>query len=207
MSITRSLRTAAVIAAFTGYAAMGLAVNTAKAADTGSLTVTFEGVKSTTGQIMVALYDSDAQYASGKPVRIVPNFMNREQLALSDRVYEEKRERQFNGDGPIVVGYFSGSPSHNLDFAIIESALVDLLEADERVLEDPAPGVWIESLAGQTVNLVVRGWTRSADGWATQTDLLRAIKRQVDAGQISIPSAPLDVHLTGDVMVPAPTRK
>jgi glycosyltransferase involved in cell wall biosynthesis len=73
------------------------------------------------------------QEFSGKPVRIVPNFMNREQLALSDRVYEEKRERQFSGDGPIVVGYFSGSPSHNLDFAIIESALVDLLEADERV--------------------------------------------------------------------------
>lgn len=96
---------------------------------------------------------------------------------------------------------------HRGDTDQVMGGIMRLLEADERVLEDPAPGVWIESLAGQTVNLVVRGWTRSADGWATQTDLLRAIKRQVDAGQISIPSAPLDVRLTGDVMVPAPTRK
>ena len=81
-----------------------------------------------------------------------------------------------------------------------------LLEADERVLADPAPGVWIESLAGQTVNLVVRGWTASADGWATQTDLLRAIKRQVDVGQISIPTAPLEVRLVDGKALPASTR-
>ena len=78
------------------------------------------------------------------------------------------------------------------------AGIVRLLEADARVLKDPAPGVWIESLAGQTVNLLVRGWTSSADGWTTQTDLLRAIKRQIDAGQISIPTAPLDVRLVGD---------
>lgn len=95
---------------------------------------------------------------------------------------------------------------HHDDTDRVMDGIRHLLEADERVLADPAPGVWIESLAGQTVNLVVRGWTASADGWATQTDLLRAIKRQVDAGQISIPTAPLEVRLVDGKALPASTR-
>jgi len=92
---------------------------------------------------------------------------------------------------------------HRDDTDQVMAGIVRLLEADARVLKDPAPGVWIDSLAGQTVNLVVRGWTSSADGWNTQTDLLRAIKRQIDAGQISIPTAPLDVRLMGDAAASA----
>ena len=95
---------------------------------------------------------------------------------------------------------------HRDDTDQVMAGIVRLLDADARVLKDPAPGVWIESLAGQTVNLLVRGWTSSADGWITQTDLLRAIKRQIDAGQISIPTAPLDVRLVGDKAVPAPLQ-
>lgn len=70
---------------------------------------------------------------SGLPVKVVPNFMNEEQLALSARVFEEKRASSFTGDGSICVGYFSGSPSHNHDYAIIETALAQLLERDERI--------------------------------------------------------------------------
>ena len=96
--------------------------------------------------------------------------------------------------------------SYRDDTDQVMDGIMHLLEADERVLKDPAPGVWIESLAGQTVNLVVRGWTSSADGWATQTDLLRAIKRQIDAGQISIPAAPLDIRLARDAAASMPAR-
>jgi small conductance mechanosensitive channel len=55
--------------------------------------------------------------------------------------------------------------------------------------------VWIEGLAGQTVNLVLRGWTRSGDTWGAQTDLLRAIKQKIDAQQISVPVVPHEVTL------------
>jgi small conductance mechanosensitive channel len=70
-----------------------------------------------------------------------------------------------------------------------------LIEADKRILKDPAPGVWIESLAGQTVNLVLRGWTNSGDSWNVQTDLWRAIKQQIDAQQISVPAGPQEITL------------
>jgi glycosyltransferase involved in cell wall biosynthesis len=67
---------------------------------------------------------------TGKPVAVVPNFMNVEQLRMSEAVFAEKQARRWRGDGPLCVGYFSGSPSHRLDFEIIESALADWLDED-----------------------------------------------------------------------------
>ncbi|WP_458070324.1 mechanosensitive ion channel family protein [Rhodanobacter sp. BL-MT-08] len=62
-----------------------------------------------------------------------------------------------------------------------------LFEADPRILKDPAPGVWTSALGESSVDLVVRGWTRSSDSWAAKTDLLRAIKEHYDAAGISMP--------------------
>lgn len=70
---------------------------------------------------------------AGVPVAIVPNYMNRDQLALSDRVFAAKTHQQPGEDGLIHLGYFSGSPSHNRDFAIVIPALEELLESDERL--------------------------------------------------------------------------
>jgi len=77
----------------------------------------------------------------------------------------------------------------------VMAAIMQLMAADPRILKDPEPGVWIENLSGQMVNLVLRGWTLVSDGWAAQTDLLHAIKRQIDAQQISVPLGPQQVTL------------
>ncbi len=66
-------------------------------------------------------------------------------------------------------------------------AVRDLLKADKRVLEDPAPGVWTTELADSSVNLLIRGWVASSDFWAVQTDVVRAVKERFDADGISIP--------------------
>ena len=66
------------------------------------------------------------------PVNVVPNFMNREQLDISDKVFNGKQSNDFVRDGAIHLGYFSGSPSHNLDYAIVEAALESVLESDSR---------------------------------------------------------------------------
>ena len=67
------------------------------------------------------------------PVTIVPNFMNQEQLELSDRIYEAKRGLAPTANEYIHFGYFSGSPSHNRDFALVASALESALEEDARL--------------------------------------------------------------------------
>ncbi|TCV91589.1 small conductance mechanosensitive channel [Luteibacter rhizovicinus] len=62
-----------------------------------------------------------------------------------------------------------------------------LFAADPRILKDPAPGVWTEALGDSAVNLVIRGWTATADLWETQTSLLRSVKEHFDASGITIP--------------------
>jgi small conductance mechanosensitive channel len=70
-----------------------------------------------------------------------------------------------------------------------------LFQADPRILKDPAPTVWTDSLGDSAVNLLLRGHTANADFWPAQTDLLRAIKEQFDAEGISIPFPQRGVHI------------
>jgi len=73
------------------------------------------------------------QACSGLPVAVVPNFLNREQMEVSDAVYRARLAATDSGQGPIVLGYFSGSPSHRLDYAICERALAEIMRRDERI--------------------------------------------------------------------------
>ena len=67
------------------------------------------------------------------PVCIVPNFLNRRQQEVSETLLAAKRARGFAGEGPVTIGYFSGTPSHNRDFAIVNPALTRLLDRDPDV--------------------------------------------------------------------------
>lgn len=68
---------------------------------------------------------------SGLPARVIPNFLNREQLDISDRLFEAKKTLALGNSGLVHLGYFSGSPSHNRDFAMVVPALEALLEEDD----------------------------------------------------------------------------
>ncbi|OOG43289.1 mechanosensitive ion channel domain-containing protein [Rhodanobacter sp. C05] len=92
--------------------------------------------------------------------------------------------------------------SHRDDIDKVMAAITKLFEADARILKNPSPGVSIDSLAGETVNLVLRGWTRVGDNSAVQADLLRAIKQRIDAQEISIPTTPMDIRLIQGVVPP-----
>jgi glycosyltransferase involved in cell wall biosynthesis len=74
-----------------------------------------------------------AAKTSGKQVSVVPNFVNKSQLDFSDKIYQAKSSGMFARDEFIHIGYFSGSPSHKKDFAIVADALVDLLRTDSRI--------------------------------------------------------------------------
>ena len=59
--------------------------------------------------------------------------------------------------------------------------------ADPRILQDPAPGVWVSALGASTVDLVIRAWAEVADLWEAQTALTRTVKERFDAEGISMP--------------------
>lgn len=66
----------------------------------------------------------------------------------------------------------------------------ELIAADARILKDPAPGVWTDSLTDSAVVLVLRAYTASGDAWGAQTDLLRALKERFDAAGFSLTPGP-----------------
>jgi small conductance mechanosensitive channel len=72
-----------------------------------------------------------------------------------------------------------------------------LFAADPRVLKDPAPTVWTDSLGESAVYLLLRAYTATSDFWPAQTDLLRAVKEHFDAEGISIPFPQREIHIVG----------
>ncbi|MEW5835516.1 MAG: mechanosensitive ion channel domain-containing protein [Pseudomonadota bacterium] len=73
------------------------------------------------------------------------------------------------------------------DINAAKAEIHKLFDADERILKDPAPGVWTTHLNDSSVDLVIRAWTSTADFWAAQTDFLQAVKEAFDGAGISIP--------------------
>jgi glycosyltransferase involved in cell wall biosynthesis len=66
-------------------------------------------------------------------VCVIPNFLNREQMEISERIYKQKRSSDFSRTDRIHLGYFSGTPSHNRDFDVAADALVKILNNNPQV--------------------------------------------------------------------------
>ena len=73
--------------------------------------------------------------------------------------------------------------------------MMAIIEADERILKDPAPAIAVGELADSSVNLNVRPWVDSADYWPVRADLLENIKVKFDEAGISIPYPQQDVYM------------
>ena len=73
--------------------------------------------------------------------------------------------------------------------------LTDLIEADERILKDPAPQIVISNLGDSAVDITTRSWVKAEDYWGVYFDLMENGKLALDANGISIPYPQRDVHL------------
>ena len=73
--------------------------------------------------------------------------------------------------------------------------MLDVINADERVLKDPAVVVAVDELGDSSVNFVVRPWCATADYWDVKWDLTEKIKEAFDANGITIPYPQQDVYM------------
>ncbi|MFT5658641.1 MAG: small conductance mechanosensitive channel [Gammaproteobacteria bacterium] len=73
--------------------------------------------------------------------------------------------------------------------------IMTILQANELILKDPAPGVAVGELGDSSVNINVRPWVNSADYWGVRSELLEDIKVKFDEAGISIPFPQQDVHM------------
>lgn len=90
------------------------------------------------------------------------------------------------------IGY-----SDDIDAA--KAILTGLVEAEDRILADPAPLVAVENLGESSVDILVRAWTKSPDFLATQQHFREVAKKAFDSAGVSIPFPQRDVHV-----IPAP---
>ena len=66
-------------------------------------------------------------------IAVLPNFLNREQMEVSEGIYKAKKASGYMRSDRIHLGYFSGTPSHNRDFGVASDALAKILENNAQV--------------------------------------------------------------------------
>ncbi len=81
------------------------------------------------------------------------------------------------------------------DIGKAKKIIDDIMQQDERILSDPAPGIALAELAESSVNFNVRPWVKNEDYWPVRADLLEKIKLAFDANGISIPYPQQDVYM------------
>lgn len=105
--------------------------------------------------------------------------------------------------GPITN--FSAHPTRRVDMTVgvsytddlnkAKKIIEDLIEADERILKEPAPQVVVGNLGDSSVDFIVRPWVNADDFWPVKFDFTKAVKEKFDAEGVSIPFPQRDVHL------------
>ena len=85
--------------------------------------------------------------------------------------------------------------AYDADLAHVKNVLNDIIGKDERILADPEPQVAVAELADNSVNFVVRVWTKTADYWGVMFDTTETIKNRFDKEGIGIPFPQRDIHI------------
>lgn len=80
------------------------------------------------------------------------------------------------------------------DFEKVQRILSDILAADKRILNDPAPFIGLHALDASSVNVVTRVWVNSADYWGVYFDINQAIYETFNEKGINFPFPQLTVH-------------
>ena len=92
--------------------------------------------------------------------QVIPNFLHDVQQAVSAELYEAKRASGFRSDGTITIGYFSGSPTHNRDFAVAAPAVARLMDQDPRIRLRVVGLVGLQGLSAELQSLLVKDSSR-----------------------------------------------
>lgn len=90
---------------------------------------------------------------------------------------------------------FKFSISYNDDYNKAKALISEILNAHELVLDTPAPFVRVSEHGDSSINIVARAWTKSADYWTVNFDVLEAVKDAFDKNGIEIPYPQMDVHV------------
>ena len=73
--------------------------------------------------------------------------------------------------------------------------LKGMLDADARILKDPAPEVMTWAMAASSVDINMRAWVNVGDYWPTLFDLRKTVKVGLEDAGFTIPFPQQDVYM------------
>jgi small conductance mechanosensitive channel len=85
--------------------------------------------------------------------------------------------------------------SYSDDIPKAEKIFADILNANDKVLDDPEPMIRLHTLGASSVDFIVRPWVKVDDYWDVYWDINRAVKLRFDEEGLSIPFPQQDVHV------------
>lgn len=106
--------------------------------------------------------------------------------------------------GTKIINYSRSSPrmvresfgiAYEDDIKKARRALLKVVEQDKRVLDDPAPGVYVDQLGDSAVVLQLRAWTAGPNWVQLRFDLIERGKLALEAAGVSIPFPQTDLHI------------
>ncbi len=104
--------------------------------------------------------------------------------AVTNYSVEEKRRV----DMTFGIGY-----GDDVDQA--RSLLLELINADSRILQDPEPFIKVGALADSSVNFTVRLWVMAKDYWGVHFDMNEKVYKEFGHQGLNIPFPQMDVHV------------
>ncbi len=85
--------------------------------------------------------------------------------------------------------------SYGDDVEVARRVLIEMMNSDKRVKQDPAPVVYLTSLGNSAVNISARAWVDNADYWGVYFDLNERIYNELPKHGLHFPFPQLSVHV------------
>ncbi|MGJ1267731.1 mechanosensitive ion channel family protein [Sphingobacterium spiritivorum] len=88
--------------------------------------------------------------------------------------------------------------SYDANIKTAKDIILEVLKSDERILETPAPEIFVSELADSSVNLTIRAWAKKENFWPANNENQEVIKNALDKHGISIPFPQTELHIVND---------
>lgn len=99
---------------------------------------------------------------------------------------------------------YSKEPLRRIDFSVaveygedidkVRETLKDILDKDDRILQEPLPVIVLASLADSSVNMTVRVWVKSENYWNVYFETNEKIYKEFNSLGINFPFPQLTIH-------------
>ena len=84
------------------------------------------------------------------------------------------------------------------DIDKVKAVLQQIINADTRILDDPAPLIALKALSASSVDVIVRAWTKTSDYWDVYFDINKKVYDTFNREGIGFPFPQLTIHQSTD---------